>query len=121
MDGKFCTGCGETVEPGMQFCPRCGKVVSGSAADEEMKKNEKLFFAEMVEAKRNMLVFIIAIYAIPAIIAGIISLFDAPSLANSIWANESFQRWIADHGFKFDLNDVRNYLTYGAALTLASG
>ena len=72
-ESKFCTGCGKPIEPGMQFCPQCGVVVSGSAADEQYKETEKEIRGIMIQSRRNWLIFFLAIYAIPVIIAAIIS------------------------------------------------
>ena len=71
-ESKFCTGCGKPIEPGMQFCPQCGVVVSGSAADEQYKETEKEIRGIMIQSRRNWLIFFLAIYAIPVIIAAII-------------------------------------------------
>ena len=118
---KFCTECGKPVDPGMQFCPQCGKVVSGSAADERFKEDEKELRGLINQSRRNWLLFFLAIYAIPVIILTIIALVDAPNTANAIWKNESFQQWIIDHKLDITLSDVKNYITWAAAMGLVSG
>ncbi len=120
-ESKFCSGCGKTLEPGMQFCPQCGKVVSGSDADLNMKVQQEEFVTTMREGQRMWLVFVLGIFAIPAIIAGIFALVDAGNLADAIWSSSEFQSWISSHGYNFTLDDVRNYVTYAACLVMASG
>ncbi len=120
-DSKFCSGCGKTLEPGMQFCPQCGKVVSGSDADVNMKVQQEEFNSVMKEGHRMWLVLVLGVYAIPALVAGIIALADAGNLADAIWASSEFQSWLKTHGLTYTLADVKNYLTYAAYLTIASG
>ncbi len=120
-ESKFCTGCGKTIEPGMQFCPQCGMVVSGSEADEEFKEKQKEFYQLMLGARRSWLIFFLAIYAIPVIIASIIAIVDASATANAIWASDEFQSWIQSHGYSYTLQDVQNYVTYAGCLALGSG
>jgi len=118
---KFCTGCGKTVEPGMQYCPQCGMVISGSAADEEFKERQKEFLSVLTESRRLWLLFFLAIYAIPVIIFSIATLVDASAIANSVWSSTEFQQWLSSHGYQFTLADVQNYITYAAAMALISG
>lgn len=118
---KFCTGCGVKVEPGMQFCPQCGKVIKGSAADEEFQEQVSKFNEAMAISRRNWLIFLLAIYAIPVIISTIIALVDAGSIANSIFKSDSFQQWLVDHHYNYTVDDVKGYITTAAGLGLASG
>ena len=120
-ESKFCTGCGKTIEPGMQFCPQCGKVVAGSAADEEIKEQQKEFNQVLLGARRNWLIFFLAIYAIPAIIAASIAIIDASATAQAIWSSDEFQSWLHSHGYTFTLDDIQNYITYAGCLALTSG
>ncbi len=120
-DSKFCTGCGKTLEPGMQFCPQCGMVVSGSAADEEFKEKQKEFIAILSESRRIWLMFFLAIYAVPVLIISIATLVDASAIANSIWSSTEFQEWISSHGYHITQADVQNYVTYAGSMALASG
>jgi len=118
---NFCTGCGKELEPGMQFCPQCGLVVSGSAADEEFKEKQKMLSGFIKESRRNWLVFLLGIYAFPVIIAAIITLIDASSVASAVWSSSEFQDWIQSHGYSYTESDIKNYITYAACLALASG
>ena len=118
---KFCTGCGVKVEPGMQYCPQYGKVVKGSAADEEFQEQVSKFNEAMMVSRRNWLIFLLAIYAIPVIISTIISLVDANAIANSIWTSDSFQQWLTEHGYTYTQADVKNCITTAAGLGLVSG
>lgn len=120
-DSKFCSGCGKTLEPGMQFCPQCGMVVSGSAAEEEIIEEQKQFRSFVLESRRTWLVFLLAVYAIPVIIMAVFALVDASSTASAIWSSSEFQDWIATHHLNLTEQDVKNYLTYAAAMGLASG
>ncbi len=120
-ESKFCTGCGANVEPGMQFCPKCGKVVSGSEADADMKENMEEMMKIATEMRRTWLLFLLFVYAIPVTIAGIISLADASAVTDAIWSNQSFQSWMASHSYTWTHGDIQNYVTYASALTLVSG
>ena len=120
-ESKFCTGCGKPIEPGMQFCPQCGMVVKGSATEEEIKEQEKEIRGILIQSRRNWLIFLLAIYAIPVIIAAIVAFADASNTANAIWNNDSFQTWIKDHGANITLSDIQNYITGGATMALLSG
>ncbi len=120
-ESKFCTGCGHAVEPDMQFCPQCGKVISGSAAEASLKDQEKEINSLVLMARRNWLIFLLAIYAIPVIIISAIALFEASSMASAIWASDEFRDWMQSHGFDFTQQNIQNYLTYAAGLGLGSG
>ena len=120
-ESKFCTGCGANVEPGMQFCPKCGKVVSGSEADADMKENMEEMMKMATEMRRTWLLFLLFVYAIPITISGIISLADATNVASAIWSNDSFQSWMSSHNYHWSEVDIKNYVTYASALMLASG
>ena len=120
-ESKFCSECGRTLEPGMQFCPQCGMVVSGSAAEQEFEEKRRQFSLAVNEGRRMWLVFIMAIYAIPVIIAAAWSLMDASSIASTIWSSDEFQKWISSHGYSFTEADIKNYITYASALGLGSG
>lgn len=119
-ESKYCSGCGKTLEPGMQFCPQCGKVVSGSAADQEIQEQSKEFMAVLLESKRVWLMFFLAVYAIPALISAIFTLVDASNLAASVWASDEFQKWLSNHGFHYTESDIQNYITYAGGMALAS-
>lgn len=120
-ESKFCSECGKTLEPGMQFCPQCGTVVSGSAADEEFKERQEEFKALVLNTRRNWLIFLLAVYAIPVIIAGIIALVDAASTASAIWSSTEFQNWITTHSIHMTQQDLQNYITGVSAMSLVSG
>ena len=105
----------------MQFCPQCGKVVSGSAADVEYKEEQKKINSIIRESRRNWLIFLLTIYAIPVIIAALIVLFDASSTASAVWSSTEFQDWLASHHYNYTQNDIQNYITYAGYLALASG
>ena len=120
-DSKFCTGCGREIEPGMQFCPQCGKVVSGSAADDDMKEQQKELLVAMRDSRRLWLMLILGVFAIPAIVAGLITFADTDVIAKTIWSSTEFQQWMTSRGLNYTQADVENYVTYAAALILASG
>ncbi len=118
---KFCTGCGANLEPGMQFCPKCGKVVSGSEADADMKENMEEMIKVATEMRRTWLLFLLFVYAIPITISGIIALADASTVTDAIWKSDSFQSWLSSRGFNWTHDDILNYVKYASALMLASG
>jgi len=120
-ESKFCSECGRSLDPGMQFCPQCGMIVKGSEAEQEFEEKRKQFSLAVNEGRRMWLVFIIGIYAIPVIIAAAWSLIDASSLASTIWSSDEFQNWISSHGYSFTEADIKNYITYASALALGSG
>jgi hypothetical protein len=120
-ESKFCTGCGKAVGPDMQFCPQCGKVVSGSLADEEFKEAQKEISVAMSYARRNWLIFLLGIYAIPIIIAAIIVLIEASSTASAIWSSTEFQDWLKTHSYNYTEADIKNAITYAAGMALGSG
>jgi len=105
----------------MQFCPQCGRVVSGSQADMEFKETEKKLDEAISYARRNWLIFLLAIYAIPVVIASIIALADASNISHSIWASTEFQKWMETHGRTYTQADIQNLITTAASLELASG
>ncbi|MCQ2079085.1 MAG: hypothetical protein MJZ38_03390 [archaeon] len=118
---KFCTQCGCNVGPQMQFCPQCGKAIEGS----EAFANQAEFTSDMQtvvkESQRNFLTLAILVYALPAIVAGIIALVDASATASTIWNNVDFQSYYHNHGWHFTRGDLQNYITYIGAMELASG
>jgi predicted RNA-binding Zn-ribbon protein involved in translation (DUF1610 family) len=120
-EGKFCTGCGRALEPGMQFCPQCGKVVYGSDAEAEYRKQASELEAFVKESRMNWVLFALAVYAIPATVAGLVALLDAGSTANLIWSNADFQNWVAQHDYDVTLDTVKGYVTAAAALGFLSG
>lgn len=120
-DTKFCTGCGRELEPGMQFCPQCGRVVAGSEAETKFKEQIGEASRTANDIRRTWLIFFLLIYAIPVIIAGLYALIDASSLADSVWASSEFQSWIDNHNLNYDRDDVKTYITVAAALITLSG
>lgn len=120
-EAHFCTKCGKNLEPGMQFCPQCGSVVSGSEAESEMKENLAEAAIAAGEMRRTWLTFLLFIYAIPVTIAGIMALADASALADAIWESGEFQSWLGSHDLSYTHDDIESYITYVAAMILASG
>ena len=120
-DSKFCTGCGKAIEPDMQFCPKCGRVVAGSETEQEFKEAEKQVSVAMAFARRNWLIFLLGIYAIPIIIAAIIVLVDASSTASAVWSSTEFQDWMKSHSYTFTEADIKNAITSAGAMALVSG
>ncbi len=96
-------------------------VISGSAADVEFKERQEEFNKAVGMVRRNWLIFLLAIYAIPVIITTIVALVDASNIANSIWVSDEFQKWITDHGYNYTKSDIQGFITTAAGLGLASG
>ena len=120
-DSKFCTGCGRGLEPGMQFCPQCGRVVSGSETEEEYRQKAVEVEQFLAESRFNWVIFALAIYAIPTTIAGLLLLIDAGAMADTVWSNADFQNWVISHDYDITVDSVKNYITIVAGLCLASG
>lgn len=118
---KFCTACGRYLEPDMQFCPQCGKVVYGSDAEAQFKAAESNVESTVKDIRRTWLMFFLLIYAVPVILAGIYALVDSSALANSVWESNSFQSWIDDHNLNYSHSDVEMYILVIGALVLVSG
>lgn len=120
-ESKFCTGCGRELEPGMQFCPQCGRVVSGSEAEAEFKEQLGNAQSAANDMRRTWLMFFLLVYAIPVIIAGIYALVDSSSLADTVWSSSEFQSWIDSHDLNYTVDDVQTYILAAAALVTLSG
>lgn len=118
---NFCTGCGCNLGPGMQFCPQCGKVVEGTDAQEKQNMEYMAMEQMVTESRRNFMILALAIYAIPAIIAGLIAIIDAGNTAAVIFSNTDFQKFYLEHGWHFTQGDLQNYITYIAIMELVSG
>lgn len=122
MDQKrFCSGCGKQLEDDMQFCPQCGKVVSGSNAEAELKERERRFTDMVMDNHRFWLVFLLAAYAIPAVVMGVVMFAESTALASSIYASPEFHDWVVSHGYTITEEEIKSYLTYVAGLVLGSG
>ena len=120
-DKIFCAGCGKELEPDMQFCPKCGRVVTGSETEQEIKEQTEKFKFVIMESRRLWLMFFLAVYFIPVIIFSIFALIDASNISESIWVSDEFQKWIQTHGFNYTQDDIKNYITYASAMALVSG
>lgn len=120
-ESKFCTGCGKNLEPGMQFCPQCGKVVAGSDAEAAFKQEMGDAAKAWNSINRTWLMFFLLVYAIPVVVGGLYVLFDSSSLADSVWASAEFQKWIENHDLNYTIDDVRGYIEMAAALMTLSG
>lgn len=118
---KYCSGCGNELSADMQFCPKCGKVVKGSEAEAEIIEKEKQAYAMISEGRRGWLTFLLALYAIPVIIMGAFAIMESGALASSIYASPEFHDWIISHGYTYTEEDIKNFLTYAAAMVVASG
>ena len=118
---KFCSECGREVESGMQFCPYCGKVISGTEAAEDLAKKRKEFESLIQEGRRNWLIFLLAIYAIPVICIGLFYLFDAGTVAESLFKSDEFKHWMESHGYDFSVDDLITYITAASSMAIISG
>ena len=118
----FCSQCGNKLEPYMQFCPKCGTVISGSAAEEQMIQDQQEAYMQYHESRMNLIMFLLAIYSIPVLLMGIIILIDAEMAANTIWASDEFQNWIINHP-DIDVNvaDIKDCFTALGTMCTLSG
>ncbi|MBR2255539.1 MAG: zinc-ribbon domain-containing protein [Candidatus Methanomethylophilaceae archaeon] len=120
-DSNFCSSCGRKLEAGMQFCPQCGAVVSGSEADQRTKEMMGEYREIMTENRRLWLLMLLGVYSIPVIVSAIIILVDAGNLASAVFGNDNFQNWIHSHDLHYTESDIKNYITIAGATGLVSG
>lgn len=118
---RYCTECGYQLDPGMEFCPACGRIVRGSQAEEEMLAREAE--AQEVErrAARTRLIICVLIYAIPAIVSGIALMINSASIADGIWVDADFRKLIADYGIAASREDILETVRYAAKMIVISG
>lgn len=118
----YCSQCGNKLEPTMQFCPKCGTVIAGSEAHAQMLADQQEAYMAYQDTRMSLVSFLLAIYAIPAFIFGIIMLIDAEMAANTIWSSIDFQNWLVNHP-DVDLSqaDIKSYFTWIGGMCTASG
>jgi len=120
MDEEFyCTKCGKKLAPEAQFCQYCGETVIGSPADLHRKEQAKEFDNMVKESRRTWLLFLLAIYAIPAAIISAYILADTSAIANTIWGYNDMQEWYASHP-DVTLDTVKTYVMAVGAMVAAS-
>ncbi len=118
---KFCTSCGCNIGPDMQFCPQCGRVVEGTEASCKQAQMRKETEQMINDGRRTYLSFAILVYALPAIIAGIVAIIEASHVANALFSNDDFLHYYASHDWSFSKGDLEHYIMYIAAMEIASG
>jgi hypothetical protein len=119
MSEQFCTQCGTTIADDAQFCPKCGKAVEGRDAATKEKQQIAQFQNAINESRIGWLVFLLAIYSIPAIIIGLYYAIDPSAMANAAWNNESIKQWLIDNNITYD--QLVNYFRYFGYIIIASG
>jgi len=119
MSEQFCTQCGTKLEDDAQFCPKCGKPVEGREAAAKQKLQMEQFQSALNESRIGWLVFLLAIYSIPAIIIGIYYALDASSIASAAWDNQSIQQWMIDHNVT--IAQLKDYIMYFGCIIIVSG
>lgn len=119
----FCSQCGNKLEPHMQFCPKCGTVIAGSAAEEQMIADQQSYYMEYQENKMSVVFFALAIYAIPALIFGLIILLNADLAASTIWTDIDFQNWLLAHADEVSIteSDFKTYFNVIGGMCTISG
>ena len=118
----YCSQCGNKLEPTMQFCPRCGTVIAGSAAEEQMIADQKEAYMQYQESRMTFVLFLLAIYSIPVLILGIIALVNADLAASTIFNSLEFQNWITNHPETgIGESDIKGYLSWIGGMCTASG
>lgn len=116
---SYCIKCGKKLAPGAQFCQYCGQTVEGSPADLKRKEEAKQFEEMVKESKRTWILFLLALYAIPATIISVYVLTDANTIANMVWNNSDVQSWLTSHpDVTFDT--VLSYVTYVGGMIAGS-
>ncbi len=117
----FCSQCGNKLEPYMQFCPKCGTVIAGSAAEEQMISDQREAYMEYQESRMSLVLFLLAIYSIPVLIFGIIGLINADLAASTIFNSIDFQHWLSVNEVDISLADIEGYFTWISGMCTASG
>lgn len=119
----YCSQCGNKLEPHMQFCPKCGTVIAGSAAEEQMIADQHAAYMDYLESKMSIVFFLLAIYAIPALVFGLIILFNADLAASTIWTNMDFQNWLIAHADQVNIaeSDIKSHFNWIGGMCTASG
>ncbi len=98
---------------------KCGKPVEGRDAAKKQEEDIKQFQKAINESRMNWLVFLLAIYSVPAIIIGIYHAIDASSMATAIWNDQSMSQWLIDHNITLD--QLTDYVRYAGVILTASG
>lgn len=118
---RYCTECGYQLEPEMEFCPVCGRVVGGSHAEEEMIARQEAALDRMNRAARSRLLACLLVYAIPAIVSGIVLMIDSVPIADGIWSDADFRQVLDDYGVSASRDEVLEGIRYAAKLIVISG
>lgn len=116
----FCSQCGKELPYNAQFCQYCGGVVAGTAADEKRKDDFKKMEDMANEGRMSLITFLIVIYAIPALIAGIYALCCVDMVTDQIWRDDYLREtFIKDYGM--DEQAVHNMVQWLAVVVTISG
>lgn len=118
----FCSQCGKQLDLTMQFCPQCGKVIAGSPAEAQMIADQKEMVMQYHESRMSLVSFLLAIYAVPALIFGIAILLNADVAANTIFNSEDFRNMLIHNpDLDISLDDIRSYFTWIGWMCAMSG
>lgn len=116
---QFCTKCGKKVPVGAQYCQQCGEPVAGSSAEQQRQKMYQEYDEMVKEGRMTWIMFLLIIYAVPALIMAIWVLCDTSALANSIWTNADFQTWFQEHT-DVTLDTIKTYISTMGYMILIS-
>lgn len=105
----------------MQFCPQCGRVVSGSVTELQLNEEQREVKESLVHSRRTLILFLLAIYSFPVTITSIFVLLDCSSVSSMIWSSSEVQDWLITHKLNYTLEGIQNYVTYAAICSLLSG
>lgn len=119
MENKFfCSNCGAEMRGDMNFCPKCGTVVAGSETEKQRMEEMN---AMARESGFMWVKFLLIIYAIPVVIAGIVMLVNADANTNLIWNDANFQKWLTEMKYNWDWNYVHSLFVGAGSVALVSG
>lgn len=116
---KFCIKCGSMVSDEAQFCPQCGAAIEGRDAYTRQKEQMEQMETQYKESRMMWLVFLLAMYAIPALLIGAYYMIESGPFANILVANPDFSNLMNEYGITYD--DVKAYIFYAGCLVLVSG
>lgn len=118
-NSKFCTQCGKAVSTEAQYCSECGTPIAGSRAEAERRQALKDYEDMMSENRRMWVMFLMIIYAIPAIIVGVYFVVNAAQFTDILFQNSDFIAWALTYDVTPAMTEsMFNYLGY---LLIASG
>ncbi|MDD2626501.1 MAG: hypothetical protein PHT00_00540 [Candidatus Methanomethylophilus sp.] len=94
--------------------------MEGSEADLHRKAQAQQLGDMVRESRRTWIMFLLMIYAIPALIWAVYVLTDTSAVANTIWTNADLQSWFASHT-EVTYDTIATYITASGVMIAVSG